>query len=53
VTFVLGRAGAAGSLQLSQGPAKGFDFTFVRQLLALGQFNQFQHFLHLIQGVPE
>ena len=53
VTFVFRRSRTARTLQLAQGSPEGFDFTLVGQLLALGQLDQLQHFLHLIQSVPE
>ncbi len=40
-------------MKLPQGAAQRFDLAFVREFLALGQFHQFQHFLHLIGGVLE
>ena len=35
-------------MQLAERTAKGFDFAFVSELLALGKFDEFQDFLHLI-----
>jgi hypothetical protein len=43
--------GAARVLQLAQQPAKRINLMFVRQLLALGMFDQFQNILHLCQGL--
>ena len=53
VTFVLRRSRTARTVQLAQGSPEGFDFTLVGQLLSLGQLDQLQHFLHLLQSVPE
>jgi hypothetical protein len=38
-------------LKLPQSPQQGFNFAFVSEFLALGQFNQFQNFLHLLQSL--
>lgn len=40
-------------MQSPQGAAQRFDLAFVRELLAFGQFHQFQNFLHLIHGALE
>ena len=40
-------------MQSPQGAAQRFDLAFVRELLALGQFHQFQNFFHLIHGALE
>lgn len=40
-------------VQLAKRATKGFDLTFIRQLLALGEFDQFQNFFHLIHGTLE
>lgn len=39
--------------QLPQGAAQGFDLAFVGELLAFGEFDQFQNFFHLIHGALE
>ncbi len=40
-------------VQLPQAAAQGFDFLLVGCLLPLGQFEGFQHFLHVVQGASE
>lgn len=35
-------------VNISQGAAEGFNLSFVAQLLALGEFHEFQHIFHLI-----
>jgi hypothetical protein len=40
-------------IQLAQGAAQRFDLAFVRELLALGHFDEFQNFFHLIHRVLE
>lgn len=43
---------AAGTIiQLAQGAAQRFDLAFVRELLPLGHFDEFQNFFHLIHRV--
>jgi len=49
--IALTASGPTGALQLTERSAQGFDFLFIRGLLAFGLFSQFQHFLHLIQHV--
>lgn len=45
---------AAGTIiQLAQGAAQRFDLAFVRELLALGHFDEFQNFFHLIHRMLE
>jgi hypothetical protein len=39
--------------QLPQGAAQRFDLAFIGELLAFGQFDQLQHFFHLIHGALE
>ena len=41
------------ALQLTQGPPQRFDFLIVHALLALGQLQTFQHFVHVIECFPE
>jgi hypothetical protein len=36
-------------LQLAQSAAQGFNLAFVGELLPLGEFDQFQNILHLIE----
>jgi hypothetical protein len=45
--------GAHIPLELPQGAAQGFNFAFVRQLLAVGQFHQLQHLVHLLEGLAQ
>ena len=40
-------------VQLPQAAAQGFDFLLIGRLLPLGQFEGFQHFLHVVQGAAE
>ena len=43
----------AARLKLAQGAQQRFDFALVSELLALGEFDQFQNFLHLLQRLPQ
>jgi hypothetical protein len=43
----------SGSLKLAQRAEQGFDLTFIRELLAFGQFDQLQYSLHLLQGLTQ
>jgi hypothetical protein len=40
-------------VQLPQRSAQRFNFAFVGELLAFGEFHQFQNFLHLVHGALE
>jgi hypothetical protein len=40
-------------LKLTQGAAERFNFAFIGQLLAFRQFDQFQHFIHLVEGLTQ
>ncbi len=42
-----------GRLNAPQGPPQLVNLAFVGHLLALGQFDQFQNFVQLIEGLPE
>jgi hypothetical protein len=41
------------TVQLAQGAPKLFDFLFISELLTLGQFQGFEHFLHSVQRFAE
>lgn len=51
--IVVTRAFVSRALDLSQGAAQRFDFTLVSVLLAISQFGEFKHFLHLIEKLLE
>jgi len=40
-------------VQLAKRAPKGFDLAFISELLALGKFDEFQNFFHLIHGPLE
>ena len=40
-------------VELAQGAAEIFDLAFVSEFLAFGDFDEFQHFFHLIHGAFE
>jgi hypothetical protein len=40
-------------LQTSQGAPQGFDFLFIRGLLAFGEFKHLEHFVHLVQSITK
>jgi hypothetical protein len=42
-----------GAMQLAEGPLQRLDFPFVIDLLALGEFERFQHQLHLLERAPQ
>jgi hypothetical protein len=42
---------AAARLKLAQGAEQRFNFAFVGEFLALGEFDQFQNLLHLLQSL--
>ncbi len=44
-------AAVAATFQVLQGAPQRFDLAFISVLLHLGQFERFQHFLHVIKGV--
>jgi hypothetical protein len=46
-------AAFSGAVELAQAAAKRFDFLFVPDLLPLGQFESFEHCLHVIQRGSE
>ncbi len=46
--FVATAAGVRALMNISQSAAEGFNFPLVAQLLALGEFHQFQDIFHLI-----
>ena len=42
-----------GSVQVAQGPPKGLDLAFIGILLAFGQFERFENFFHIVEGLLE
>jgi hypothetical protein len=42
-----------GPVQLVQAAAQGFDLLLVGVLLSLGQFERFEHFIHVVEGSAE
>jgi len=51
--LVITRTTAARLLQLPQRPPQGINLPFVRALLSLGEFGQFQDLLHLVEDALE
>ncbi|SPE59034.1 hypothetical protein SBV1_2980008 [Verrucomicrobia bacterium] len=43
----------AGPVQLPDRAPQGFDFPFVGVFLALGQFERFKHFFHVVEGFAQ
>ena len=46
-------AAIARVVELAQRAAQGLDLVLVGVLLTLGQFERFQHALHLVEGFPQ